>query len=99
MMAKIIGFLALLALDIPVLILRGFVLSQLWLWFLVPLGVPVVGIAQAIGISLLVSMLTVSSHKSSDDDDFWTGAIGNLLKSLLMSLLAWGMGAIVHSFA
>jgi hypothetical protein len=36
----------------------GFVLSILWGWFMVPLGLPALGVAQAIGIALVAGMLT-----------------------------------------
>lgn len=40
-------------------ILNGWVLSHLWRWFFVPvLDLPAIGIAQAIGISLVVGYLT-----------------------------------------
>lgn len=39
-------------------VVRGFVLSIMWSWFLVPLGVPAISIPLAIGISMLVAMLT-----------------------------------------
>lgn len=40
-------------------VLRGWVLSRLWFWFAVPIfGLTPLGIAQAIGVSLIVWMLT-----------------------------------------
>lgn len=38
--------------------LRGIVLSYMWLWFLVPLGLPVIGVLHALGISVIVTFLT-----------------------------------------
>ncbi len=38
-------------------IYNGFVISKLWLWFLVPLGIFEIRIVQAIGISLIFSIL------------------------------------------
>ena len=40
-------------------LLRGWVLSILWRWFMVPtLGLPALSVPQAIGIALVVGMLT-----------------------------------------
>lgn len=68
-----------------VFILRGFVLSILWAWFLVPLGVPPIGIAGAIGVTLMIDMfIPTNSGKST------TEAISIMLITPLMVLLiAW----------
>jgi len=43
-------------------LLRGWVLSILWRWFMVPtLGLPALSVPQAIGIALVVGMLTHQS--------------------------------------
>jgi hypothetical protein len=47
-----------LALLLPVVMLNGWGLGKLWMWFAVPLGVPVISLGQAIGLSLLVAYLT-----------------------------------------
>jgi hypothetical protein len=50
-------------------LLDGFVLTKLWLWFMVPVfGLPELGLAQAIGISLVVSWLTYRPNEKQDDD-------------------------------
>jgi hypothetical protein len=49
-------------------ILQGVVLSVLWGWFVVPLGLPALGIAHAIGIALVVRFLT-HRHTSKKTDD------------------------------
>lgn len=40
---------------IPTMILSGFCFSKIWLWFIVPLGVPAVGIAHAMGLMMIVA--------------------------------------------
>ena len=43
-----------------VAVLRGFVLSQLWAWFVVPsLSAPSLSLGEAIGIALVISFFTV----------------------------------------
>lgn len=50
---------------------RGFVFSKLWLWFVVSsFGAPVLGLAQSIGLSMIVYFLTVRfipKHKDQED--------------------------------
>lgn len=43
------------------LVLTMFTISTLWGWFIVPLGAPVIGWAQAYGIALIAAWLTVRS--------------------------------------
>lgn len=53
--------------------LSGVVLNDLWDWFIVPLGVPGIPLAQAMGLSLIVSYLTyhknVAEKVQGDSDD------------------------------
>jgi putative flippase GtrA len=51
---------------------RGFVISKLWLWFIVStFGAVPLGIAQSIGLGLLVSFLThqVDTYEDKDKSD------------------------------
>ena len=74
-------------------VLRGFVLSVLWGWFVVPLGVPDIGIAWSIGLAALISMIT---HQDVKTEDRELGvAIGIAIATPLMCLL---FGWIAHSF-
>lgn len=34
----------------------GYTCSQLWLWFLVPLGIPAIGILQSVGLSTIFNL-------------------------------------------
>jgi len=60
-----------LGLVVALGVLRGWVLSYLWLWFLVPVGVPAIGVAHAMGMSLLISLFT--SHAASRDAEMKEG--------------------------
>lgn len=49
--------------------LRGYVLTWLWLWFVVPVfHLPELGIVQAIGISGVVTLLTARTSAYDDSD-------------------------------
>jgi len=74
-------------------LLRGWVLAIQWEWFLVPLGVPSVGIVHAIGVSLVVSMLThqmdTNEHQRDAKERAWEAIIYSTLMSLLFLLSGW----------
>lgn len=74
-------------------ILEGLVLSVMWGWFLVPLGAPKIGVALAIGVSLIVGMLT-HQHSKSEDGEWVEKIVGAFLGPLLILCIGW----IVHKF-
>ena len=92
-MKSIAGIIALITfIGVVEALLKGFVLSVLWGWFAVPLGVPAIGIAGAIGIALLVGML---SHQAGKDDREIEEIIGASLGGPILVLI---IGAIVKLF-
>ena len=103
-LVKILGYVALAVLSIvafaailvPFSILSGWALSWLWLWFLVPLGVPAIGLAHSIGIVSLVSFLTKQYNPTSNDTS--EEKYGKLAYAVMSPFLALGIGYIVHSF-
>jgi hypothetical protein len=68
-MTALIGLIIVLS-FIPLAVLNGWALSWLWLWFIVPLGAPQIGIAWSIGISALVGMLRGSNPEPPKPEDF-----------------------------
>ena len=79
----------------PLAVLRGWVLSILWGWFLVPVGVRPIGIAHAIGVSILISMLT---HQHQSTKATTETMIKGVLIGLIGPLIALGMAAVAHWF-
>lgn len=82
-------------------VLRGWALSTLWAWFLVPIGVPAIGIATALGISVIIGLFTVHlnndkikiSNKSSPE------LIGNVLaKAIGGPLMSVFVGWVITLF-
>jgi MFS family permease len=76
-------------------IIRGWALSYLWEWFIVPFGLPTLGIAHAIGISMVVAFLTHELNSNSDEGAEIGRAIGIAMIYPFIALL---FGYIVHSF-
>lgn len=82
-----------LLLVIPSMVWSGFVMQLMWAWFVVPLGVPAIGIAHALGLRLLAEWMTYQDRDLSDKNDLLESAI----KSFLIPLLMLGLGAAVHA--
>ena len=78
------------AVIVGAIVVRGWALSILWGWFVVPVfKLPVLGIAQAVGLAFLVGMLV------PDKDRDWPTTIG---RAFLTPLLTLGFAWIVHLF-
>jgi hypothetical protein len=75
------------------MILRGWVLSVMWGWFIVPaFGLPALSIPIAIGIAMIMSYLT---HQIEPDDSSTAKAAGHAFGGPIMVLL---LGWIVQMF-
>jgi uncharacterized protein YqgC (DUF456 family) len=89
----VLGFLLIMGLLFVTAVLKGWVLSILWGWFIVPIfGLPLLGIVPAIGVSLALSYTIngVGSTKSGD-----TGSlVGTLVGPFIVLLFGW----VVHQF-
>lgn len=72
---------------------RGWVISVMWTWFVVPFGLPSIGVVWAIGLSCMVGMFITSpaSAKSSDDE-----VISKMLMPFVTGFIALLIGWIVH---
>jgi hypothetical protein len=94
-MTKFVCFL----MGLPAWWLKGYVLATLWTWFLVPVGVPRIGIAAALGIGTLLSLSRSStsavmkevSETTERDNKYW---INSMLTSWLIPLIALGFGRV-----
>ena len=71
--------------------LHGLIFKSLWEWFLIPLGVGPIGIAQSIGIMLMFSMVFRNRQKVEEEVEHLV--LKDLVESGLIFLIAW----IVHA--
>jgi hypothetical protein len=83
------------------MILRGWALSTLWGWFVAPVfALPTLGMAQAIGITTIVALMTPIKANEKERND--KPASKTFLKSLVTNcsvvLLTLGIGWIVKHF-
>jgi hypothetical protein len=79
--------------------LRGYVLTWLWLWFAVPVfGLPQLSIVQAIGVSVIISFLTVKFSDENPKEENKKSFTQLSIESFAYSLIALGGGYVIKSF-
>lgn len=89
-----IRILGILAASPPLILLRAVVVTDLWLWFIVPLGAIEVGTAHMWGILIATQLMTYSRSPPNDKPGAWE----YVFMSTFVSLAMWGYGAIAHGF-
>ena len=82
-----------LILAIPGMLLRGWVITYLWKWFMVPLGIVDISLPHAIGISVIISFLISNVIKKDQTKE---EQIYGLVLMFLWPLIALGLGWIVN---
>lgn len=80
-------------------IIDGLVLSILWRWFVAPaFGLKPIGVATAIGLTLVVGLFHDINPKKDESSGGWTNAAALLAARWLSRALALGLGWIVLQF-
>lgn len=72
-------------------LVQGFAVSTLWKWFVVPLGVPSVGVAQGFGLTLVYLMIRGRSEGLKEKG--WA-----LVKRSVVDLFTFPLFVIVYGF-
>lgn len=93
-LAALLGAILGVAVVTALLLWRGFALSMMWGWFMVPLGLPVIPIAHAIGVAALVSLLT---HQRTSGKEK-RGLSDTLFMPFVTTAITFGIAAIAHAF-
>ena len=86
-MKKLLGVI----LFIGIVLLKGLVLKILWGWFIVPLGIMEIGIAHALGFSIIITYLTATISKNLEFKTI-------MINSFYSSCMALSLGFIFHLF-
>lgn len=85
-------------LSFPLLILlRAWVLTLLWGWFVTPFGLMSLGLAHAYGLSTVAQLFTFKGMPATDktkDQSWWV----MYATSIAVSLVFLGFGAVAHAF-
>lgn len=77
-------------------IFKGWALSIMWGWFMVPtLDLPSISIVQAIGIALVIGYLTREISADNDDD---YSLVGKIIFEIFKGGFILATGWIVHLF-
>lgn len=81
-------------------ILNGYVLMKLWEWFIMPTfeSAPALSIPVAIGVGLLVSLLTYHTTNNKSNDDSTTEGVVRFVLVVFHPLLYLVLGWIVYQF-
>ena len=82
-------------------VINGWVLSLLWLWFIVPVfHVVALTIPQSIGITMIVGFLTkqMTNDKGEEDKRTTSKKIIDFLVIIISPFLTLGIGWIVYNF-
>lgn len=98
---KALALILLIVLAVPTALFNGWMLTFMWGWFIVPLGVQMIGVAHAWGLLLTAGFFTMSCKTSKDSDDDETALANSfirLISSMVACALLTGFGAMVHSF-
>lgn len=95
-MEVLIGFGFAIGIVTLIAVLRGFVTSYLWYWFLVPFGLPAITVSHAIGLALLVGMFTQAQKSDTDKMDLDDALKVLFTHGILAPLFVLLVGYIVH---
>lgn len=72
--------------------MSGYTAKTLWGWFVVPLGVPQIGLAHAIGLSLTLTAFRSRTTEPKDE----SSAITLALVAVVVPLVTLALGAWAH---
>lgn len=99
-LASCVGVLNLVVMQIVVTaILNGWVLMIMWGWFIVPLfELPALRVVEAIGVSMVISMLTVKHEYKEDKHKTTEDRVSLVVAMLSYPVIVVLIGWIVHQF-
>jgi len=82
-------------------ILRGLVIMKLWVWFIVTtFSITVITLVQAIGLSLVIGLLTgeLKPDEDTNNDDWFSKVILRFVFLIIVYVVVLFEGWIVHLF-
>lgn len=83
-----LGCLLLIVIGPIAIFLRGLVLSQIWAWFVVPLGVTPITLPWALGISTLAYLLTDHANQNEHESDELSAVVRRVMVRVFVTLAA-----------
>lgn len=80
-------------------LIHGWVLTYLWKWFVIPFfGLPILPITYAMGLALIVSLLTTNSNLAYIKDEFKIKKGIQIFASLSTPLITLFFGWIIQMY-
>ena len=70
-------------LSVVLSVLCGATIMFMWNWFVVPLGLPMIGLVQALGLDTLITFIVTTRVNTTPPDPFWI--VGSLLSPMRFS--------------
>ena len=80
-------------LSVVLSVLCGATIMFMWNWFVVPLGLPMIGLVQALGLDTLITFI-VTTRVNTNPDPFWDRWITAITYALLTLFGGW----LLHFF-
>jgi len=77
---------------VGITIINGLLLHLMWGWFMVPLGLPEITVVHALGIAVVVSLLTRQQNMAKEQKDFGEFLIAWIFGCVITLIV----GAILH---
>jgi hypothetical protein len=88
-----------LVLSVPLAFWRAFVFIKLWAWFAIPIfGLPALGLAAAMGLSILIGFLVVSAPMNDKKHEYGEIIAHQVVTGTLLPLFALLFGWVIHFF-
>lgn len=79
-------------------ITEGYVISMLWEWFIVPIGVSSISFLQGAGISLIFSLFLMGLAKSESSDSVSSLLAVTISHVFIYPAIILFLGYVLHSF-
>jgi len=86
-------FLVCVILFVPLLLTHAWIFKTMWIWFLVPLGAPIISLWAAVGLKLVYSVVSKTTDSNDEKSEVM---LRKMFTNLIVKFSFLGMGAIVY---
>lgn len=80
-----------LSLSIILTILSGLTVMWLWEWYIVPIGLPAINLAHAIGLDTFVSFITTTQIVDPKSKPYWERTTYSFMFAIMSLILGWAL--------
>lgn len=79
-------------------VLVGYIAFHFWNWFVIPLGAPAIGVVNAIGVVMILRLITRQPVTKDEAGRPYSETLSRGIVTTVGSLIFWGLGFLVHLF-